>query len=59
MKEAKVLGEEHSESEYICYKETDRNFCGEAWLSFWKRKVGNGVNGWGLKMLRKEVNISE
>lgn len=54
-----MLGEEHSESEYICYKETDRNFCGEAWLSFWKRKVGNGVNGWGLKMLRKEVNISE
>ena len=53
-KEAKVLGEEGSESEYIYYKETDRNFCGEAQLSFRKRKVGNGVNGWGLKTLKKE-----
>jgi hypothetical protein len=58
-KDAKVLGEECSQSEYIYYKETDRNFCGEARLSFWKRKVRNGVNGWGLKMLKKKVDISE
>jgi len=53
-KEAKVLGEECSGSEYIYYKETDRNFCGEARLSFWKRKVGDGVKGWGIKMLKKK-----
>ena len=54
-----MLGDECSESECIYYKETDRNFYCKARLSFWKRKVGDGVNGWGMKMLKKKVDISE
>ena len=34
-KKAKVLGEECSKSEYIYYKETDRNFCWDARLFCW------------------------
>jgi hypothetical protein len=56
-REAKVLGEECSENGYIYYEGTDRNFYGDARLSFWKRKVGDGVNGWKIKILKKKVDI--
>jgi hypothetical protein len=58
-KEDKVLGEECSESEYIYYKGTDRNFYGDARLSFWKTKVWGGVNVPGITMLKTKMDISE